>query len=87
MWSSDLVGVVGRVTGPVGAGTTGEVLLPHRGSTAFFAKPADPGDTFEVNAIVMVVAHDPTTRTVYVDRPDKNSISSINWDAIAPPPV
>ena len=63
-----MVGSTGRVTGRVGAGLVGEVLVlvAERGGTeAFLAYPALPGDELAPGAPVVVVEYQPP-RTVYV---------------------
>ncbi|WP_354641637.1 hypothetical protein [Kitasatospora camelliae] len=64
-----MVGLIGRVTGRVGDGLVGEVmvLVPERqGSEAFLAYPAVPGEpSLPVGRQVVVVEYQPP-RTVYV---------------------
>lgn len=61
-----MVGKQGRVTGRVGPGLVGEVVLSVRGgSEAFYAYPAEPGATIEAGASVLVVEY-VAPRTVYV---------------------
>ncbi|MGF1430431.1 hypothetical protein [Kitasatospora sp. LaBMicrA B282] len=63
-----MTGLTGRVTGKVGAGLVGEVLLhvPERqGSEAFLAYLAVPGDPLPTGTQVVVVEYQPP-RTVYV---------------------
>lgn len=61
-----MVGKQGRVTGRIGPGLVGEVVLSVRGgSEAFYAYPADPGVTIEVGSSVLVVEY-VAPRTVYV---------------------
>ena len=61
-----MVGSVGRVTGTVGPGLVGEVLVPVRGGTeAFLAYPAVPGERITPGSIVVVEEYQPP-RTVYV---------------------
>ncbi|GAA4858567.1 hypothetical protein [Kitasatospora terrestris] len=63
-----MVGATGRVTGRVGAGLVGEVMVhvPQRqGTEAFLAYPAVPGETLEPGSQVVVVEYQPP-RTVYV---------------------
>ncbi|GAA1021618.1 MULTISPECIES: hypothetical protein [Amycolatopsis] len=63
-----MIGSRGRVTGTVGPGLIGEVLLSVRGGTeAFYAYPAEPDTTFAVGTPVLVVDFEPP-RTVYVER-------------------
>lgn len=61
-----MIGREGRVTGKIGPGLVGEVMIPIRGGVeAFYAHPVDPRDEFHVGMIVVVVEHHPP-RTVYV---------------------
>jgi hypothetical protein len=61
-----VVGKIGRVTGTVGPGRTGEVVIPVRGgSEAFLAFAAENGETIPAHARVVVVEYQPP-RTVYV---------------------
>ncbi|WP_033817928.1 hypothetical protein [Kitasatospora sp. MBT63] len=63
-----MVGLTGRVTGRVGAGLVGEVLVhvPQRqGSEAFLAYLAVPGDPLAPGTPVVVLEYQPP-RTVYV---------------------
>ena len=61
-----MVGKVGRVTGTIGPGKTGEVVISIRGGTeAFLAHAADSDQTIPENARVVVVEYYPP-RTVYV---------------------
>ncbi|HEU4676376.1 MAG TPA: hypothetical protein VFS29_10330 [Motilibacteraceae bacterium] len=61
-----MVGTVGRVSGRIGPGLTGEVLLPVRGGVeGFLAHPALPHETFEVGTQVVVVDY-LAPNTVYV---------------------
>ncbi len=63
-----LTGKIGRVTGAVGPGTLGEVMLEVRGGTAaYFARPYDGASTFPVGARVLVMYLDPP-QTVYVEQ-------------------
>jgi hypothetical protein len=63
-----IVGKIGRVTGGVGPGTVGEVVLPVRGGTeAFFAYAAEDGESIEAGARVIVLEYEPP-RTVMVSR-------------------
>jgi hypothetical protein len=63
-----MIGKIGRVTGTVAAGTTGEVVLPIRGGTeAFHAHPAEEGDAIPIGTRVIVQEYLPP-RTVYVSR-------------------
>ncbi|MFC5747384.1 hypothetical protein [Actinomadura rugatobispora] len=61
-----MIGKEGRVTGRIGPGLVGEVMIPVRGGAeAFYAHPSDPRDEFTVGMIVVVVEYHPP-RTVYV---------------------
>jgi hypothetical protein len=61
-----VVGKQGRVTGRIGPGLVGEVVLSVRGgSEAFYAYPAEPGMTIDVGEAVPVVEYD-APRTVLV---------------------
>lgn len=63
-----MIGSRGRVTGRVGPGLVGEVLLGVRGGVeAFYAYPADPDDTIETGTQVLVVDFQ-APRSVYVQR-------------------
>ncbi|MGI8847410.1 MAG: hypothetical protein ACR2GX_03970 [Candidatus Dormibacteria bacterium] len=60
-----MVGKVGRVTGIVAPGRTGEVMVSVRGGTeAFLAYPVD-GETISANERVVIIEYHPP-RTVYV---------------------
>jgi hypothetical protein len=62
-----LTGKIGRVTGRVGPGTIGEVMLPYLGGTsAFHAHPFDRSAVFEPGDEVLVIYFEPP-QTVYVD--------------------
>ena len=61
-----MIGKEGRVTGKIGPGLVGEVMIPVRGGVeAFYAHPVDPREEFGVGTIVVVVEYHPP-RTVYV---------------------
>ncbi|TMR24713.1 hypothetical protein ETD86_03935 [Nonomuraea turkmeniaca] len=61
-----MVGRQGRVTGKIGPGLVGEVMIPIRGGVeAFYAHPSVTGEEIPVGAIVVVVDYFPP-RTVYV---------------------
>lgn len=61
-----MIGKEGRVTGKIGPGLVGEVMISVRGGVeAFYAYPADRGDEIAVGSIVLVVEYHPP-RTVYV---------------------
>ena len=62
-----MVGLMGRVTGTVGPGLVGEVMVRVRGGAEhFLAYPADGKGRIEPGTVVMVVEHLPP-RTVYVE--------------------
>jgi hypothetical protein len=64
--SSELVGRIGRVTGTVGPGRVGEVMVPIRGGTeAFHTRAADPQRTLPIGTRIVVVEYHPP-RTVLV---------------------
>ncbi|MFE8958033.1 hypothetical protein [Streptomyces iakyrus] len=61
-----MVGLMGRVTGTIGPGLVGEVIVRVRGGAEhFLAHPASAADRIDTGAVVMVVEHLPP-RTVYV---------------------
>jgi hypothetical protein len=61
-----VVGKQGRVTGRVGPGLVGEVMVPVRGGAeAFYAFAENPDEVIEVGAPVIVLEYQPP-RTVYV---------------------
>ncbi|AGS73212.1 hypothetical protein HGI09_05510 [Streptomyces collinus] len=61
-----MVGLMGRVTGTVGPGLVGEVMVRVRGGAEhFLAYAADGTARMERGTVVMVVEHLPP-RTVYV---------------------
>jgi hypothetical protein len=61
-----LIGKEGRVTGKIGPGLVGEVMIAIRGGAeAFYAHPVDPREEIVVGTIVVVVEYHPP-RTVYV---------------------
>ncbi|GAA4548734.1 hypothetical protein [Amycolatopsis samaneae] len=63
-----MIGNRGRVTGAIGPGLIGEVLLNVRGGTeAFYAYPADPEENIASGTQILVVDFEPP-RTVYVQR-------------------
>ena len=63
-----MIGTRGRVTGTVGPGLIGEVLIGVRGGVeAFYAYPANPDERIESGAQVLVVDFE-QPRTVYVQR-------------------
>ncbi|MBB4699211.1 hypothetical protein [Sphaerisporangium siamense] len=56
------------MTGKIGPGLVGEVLVPIRGGVeAFYAHPSVPGEEIPVGTIIVVVEYSPP-RTVYVAR-------------------
>lgn len=62
-----LTGKIGRVTGRIGPGTIGEVMLPFRGGTsAFHAHPFDKTSVYMVGEEVLVIYCQPP-QTVYVE--------------------
>ena len=64
--SDGVVGLTGVVSGAIGAGLTGEVMLPIRGGTeAFVAYPLSSGDSLAVGSLAVVVDY-AAPRTVYV---------------------
>jgi hypothetical protein len=63
-----MIGTRGRVTGTIGPGLVGEVLLSVRGGVeAFYAYPATPDERIEMGTQVLVVDFE-QPRTVYVQR-------------------
>jgi hypothetical protein len=61
-----MVGKQGRVTGRIGPGLTGEIMVEVRGGAeAFYAFPQIPDQEFAVGTLVIVVEYLPP-RTVYV---------------------
>ncbi|MDX2594502.1 MULTISPECIES: hypothetical protein [Streptomyces] len=66
MDDASMVGLVGRVTGTVGPGLVGEVMVRVRGGAEhFLAYAADGTARMERGTVVMVVEYLPP-RTVYV---------------------
>lgn len=66
MEDASLVGLMGRVTGTVGPGLVGEVIVRVRGGAEHFLAYAAVGtERIEPGTVVMVVEHLPP-RTVYV---------------------
>lgn len=66
MDDASMVGLMGRVTGTVGPGLVGEVIVRVRGGAEhFLAYPAAAKDRIERGTVVMVVEYLPP-RTVYV---------------------
>jgi hypothetical protein len=67
MDDASMVGLLGRVTGTVGPGLVGEVIVRVRGGAEhFLAYPADGTRRIERGTVVMVVEYLPP-RTVYVE--------------------
>ncbi|MCX2184538.1 hypothetical protein KV205_28990 [Streptomyces sp. SKN60] len=63
---ASMVGLLGRVTGTVGPGLVGEVIVRIRGGAEhFLAYPATGKERIEPGTVVMVMEHLPP-RTVYV---------------------
>ena len=63
-----MVGKVGRVTGTIGPGQVGEVMVPVRGgSEAFHAYASDADETMATGSRIVVVEYYPP-RTVVVAR-------------------
>ena len=63
-----LTGRIGRVSGHVGPGTVGEVMVPFQGGTrAFFAHPYDGSSDYPVGERVLVMYFEPP-QTVYVEQ-------------------
>ncbi|MEU3512200.1 hypothetical protein ABZ733_30810 [Streptomyces longwoodensis] len=66
MDDAPMVGLMGRVTGTVGPGLVGEVIVRVRGGAEhFLAHPAPGTGRIEPGTVVMVVEYLPP-RTVYV---------------------
>lgn len=66
MDDASMVGLMGRVTGTVGPGLVGEVIVRVRGGAEhFLAYPAAAKERIERGTVVMVVEYLPP-RTVYV---------------------
>ncbi|MGW7257500.1 hypothetical protein [Streptomyces sp. NPDC054834] len=66
MDDASMVGLMGRVTGRIGPGLVGEVIVRVRGGAEhFLAYAADGGGRIEPGTVVMVVEYLPP-RTVYV---------------------
>jgi hypothetical protein len=63
-----MIGKRGRVTGRVGPGLVGEVMISVRGGAeAFYAYPADEDSVIEIGQQILVVDFE-APRTVYVQR-------------------
>ncbi|MFC8508114.1 hypothetical protein ACFU3J_07060 [Streptomyces sp. NPDC057411] len=66
MDDASMVGLLGRVTGTVGPGLVGEVIVRIRGGAEHFLAYAASGkERIETGTVVMVMEHLPP-RTVYV---------------------
>ncbi|EMF52024.1 hypothetical protein [Streptomyces bottropensis] len=66
MDDASMVGLMGRVTGTVGPGLVGEVIVRVRGGAEhFLAYPASAKDRIAPGTLVMVMEYLPP-RTVYV---------------------
>ncbi|MFJ6572427.1 hypothetical protein ACIQNU_33970 [Streptomyces sp. NPDC091292] len=66
MGEPSMVGLMGRVTGTIGPGLVGEVIVRIRGGAEhFLAYPASGQERIETGTVVMIVEHLPP-RTVYV---------------------
>lgn len=64
----DMIGKQGRVSGRIGPGLVGEVMIAVRGGVeAFYAHPIDPREEIPAGSIVVVIEYLPP-RTVYVAR-------------------
>lgn len=67
-WGPRVVGKQGRVTGRIGPGLVGEVMLEVRGGVeAFYAHSTIPDEVISTGSVVVVVEYFPP-RTVYVAR-------------------
>lgn len=65
-----MIGRIGRVTGRVGPGLVGEIMVAVRGGVeAFYAHPVRAGEEIEPGAQVLIVEFHPP-RTAYVERWD-----------------
>ncbi len=63
-----MIGKVGRVTGRIGPGLVGEIMVAVRGGVeAFYAYPAGGEDVIEPGRQVLIVDFHPP-RTAYVER-------------------
>lgn len=64
----EVVGKIGRVTGTIGPGTVGEVMIAIRGgSEAYNAHASDGATTIEAASRVLVIEYHPP-RTVIVEK-------------------
>lgn len=65
-----LIGKLGRVSGRIGPGLVGEIMVAVRGGVeAFYAHPQRPDEMIEPGAQVLIVDFLPP-RTAYVERWD-----------------
>lgn len=63
-----VIGKLGRVTGRIGPGLVGEIMVAVRGGVeAFYAHPQQPDDEIEPGVQVVIVDFHPP-RTAYVER-------------------
>lgn len=63
-----MIGKTGRVTGTIGPGKVGEILVSIRGGVeAFYAHAQDPEEEIPIGIQVLVVDFQ-APRTVYVER-------------------
>lgn len=63
-----LTGKVGRVSGEIGPGTLGEVMLEVRGGTsAYLARPYDGSSVYRTGERVLVMYFEPP-QTVFVEQ-------------------
>jgi hypothetical protein len=63
-----MVGLQGRVTGAIGPGLVGEVMVEVRGGAeAFLAYPVSPGERIATGELIVIVEY-AAPRTVYVAR-------------------
>ncbi|MFI5972129.1 hypothetical protein [Streptomyces sp. NPDC051452] len=66
MDDASMIGLMGRVSGTVGPGLVGEVIVRVRGGAEhFLAYPADGTERIQPGTVVMVMEYQPP-RTVYV---------------------
>ena len=65
MSDQQVVGKIGRVTGAVRPGKTGEVMVPVRGSSEAFLAHGEGDETIAVGTRVVVIEYHPP-RTVIV---------------------
>ena len=66
MSDHQVVGKIGRVTGKVAPGATGEVMIPVRGGSEAFLARCDGEGSIAVGSRVLVVEYHPP-RTVIVE--------------------